>query len=188
MPLAESYPKMTSEEYLAWEEKQLEKHEYVGGEIFCHAGARKSHNLAALNLASELRMALKGTPCQTFIADMRVSIRAVDCYFYPDVVVTCGERDNVSELHLEHPSFIAEVLSDSTAAWDQNGKFELYRRIPELREYMTIDPEHRSVQLFRKSESGGWMLVELHGVEAIRLESLNATIQRREIFPEDPKG
>lgn len=186
MPLAENFPKMTPDEYLAWEEKQLEKHEYVVGDIFCDAGATKSHNLASLNLASELRAALKGTLCQAFMADMRVQIREHNCYFYPDVVVTFSERDKDSELFLEHPSFIAEVLSDATAAWDQNGKFELYRRIPALREYMTVDPEHRTVQLFRKSASGGWILVELHGVEDIHLESLNATIQRREIFPEEP--
>lgn len=186
MPLAKNQRKMTPEEYLAWEEKQVEKHEYVAGDVFCHAGAKKSHNLVALNLAAELRMALKGTPCQTFIADMRVRIREEDAYFYPDVVVTCSEHDKVSELFLEHPAFIAEILSDSTAAWDQNGKFELYRKIPELSEYMTVDPEHRTVQLFRKSASGEWMLVELHGVEDIRLESLHATVQRSELFPAEP--
>jgi Uma2 family endonuclease len=185
MPLAESYPKMTPGEYLAWEEKQLEKHEYVAGEIFCHAGARKDHNLVAGNIFAELRAALKGSPCQAYIADMRVQINAADCYFYPDVVVTCSALDSASELYLEHPSFIAEVLSDSTAAWDQGGKFELYRTIPELQEYMVVDPDHRSIQLYRKTDAGSWMLIELHGVEAIRLESLGVTIVRNEIIPEE---
>jgi Uma2 family endonuclease len=163
----------------------MEKHEYVAGEIFCHAGARKNHNVVAGNLFAELHTALKGRSCQAYIADMRVQINAADCYFYPDVVATCSEHDNESELYIEHPSFIAEVLSDSTAAWDQGGKFETYRLIPELHEYMTIDPEHRSIQLYRKTASGAWMLVELHGIEEIRLESLGITIQRKEILPED---
>lgn len=188
MPLAVNYPKMTREEYLEWEEKQLEKHEYVAGEIFCHAGARKDHNIVALNLAAELRTALKGRSCQAYIADMRVQIHAADCYFYPDVVATCSELDNKSELYIEHPSFIAEVLSDSTAAWDQGGKFETYRLIPELYEYMVIDPEHRSIQLYRKTDSGAWMIQELHGIEQIRLESLGVTILRSEILPEETRN
>lgn len=185
MPLAENRAKMSREEYLVWEETQLEKHEYVAGEIFCHAGARKDHNLAAGNIFAALHTALKGKPCQTYIADMRVQIHAADCYFYPDVVVTCSAVDNVSELYIEHPFFIAEVLSDSTAAWDMGGKFETYRMIPELREYMLVDPEHPSIQLYRKIETGGWMLVELHGVEEIRLDSLGVSIFRSDIFPEE---
>ena len=119
---------------------------------------------------------------------MRVQINAADCYFYPDVVVSCSELDNASDLYLEHPSFIAEVLSDSTAAWDQGGKFENYRLIPELREFMTVDPDHPSIQLHRKTEAGAWMLVELHGVEEVRLESLGVTLFKRDIFPEDTRN
>lgn len=113
--------------YLAWEETQPERHEYVGGEVFAMTGARDGHNTIALNIASWLRSALRGTPCRAFIADMKLRVEAANAFFYPDVLMTCDERDKQPEAELakQHPSLVVEVLSESTAAYDRGLRFNI---------------------------------------------------------------
>ncbi|HRD92235.1 MAG TPA: Uma2 family endonuclease, partial [Accumulibacter sp.] len=72
--------------YLAWEETQAERHEYVAGEVFAMVGVRQSHNVATGNLYGSLRRALRGSPCRVFIESVKARIEAADCFFYPDVL------------------------------------------------------------------------------------------------------
>ena len=81
------------DDYLAWEQDQPGRNEYVDGEVFAMSGASDAHGTAALNLAASLRTALRGTPCKPFIADMKVHVEAANSFFYPDIVVTCDPRD-----------------------------------------------------------------------------------------------
>ena len=105
-------------DYLAAENASLERHEYLGGQVYAMSGATRTHNLIALNLASALRARLKGSACQTFISDIRVhlTLRNDDYYYYPDVVVTCDKRDTSdgTSRFIDHPKVIVEVLSEST--------------------------------------------------------------------------
>ncbi len=155
LPLA----RLTADEFLAWELKQTSRHQFYDGEIFAMPGGTAEHNSAALNTATELKQHLKGTPCKTFMSDMRV--RAGNDYFYPDVVVTCGANDtsNPKALEITEPKLIVEVLSPSTVAFDRGQKFASYRLIPSLQEYLLLDPEARTAELFRKNTQGIW---ELH--------------------------
>ena len=59
LPL-EKPPTFDAEAYLAWEESQAEKHEYINGEVFAMVGVRQSHGTATLNFAFALRRELKG--------------------------------------------------------------------------------------------------------------------------------
>ena len=160
---------MTSAEYLDWEERQPERWEYIGGEVYAMTGARRVHNIVVLNLGSALRQALSGTPCRPYVADMRVQVAASDVYFYPDVLVSCDARDAQADRTLEHPRLIAEVLSDSTAAFDRGAKFGHYRLLPSLQEFVLIDPDARSVELYRRGDAQSWVLTDLSRAEVITL-------------------
>lgn len=139
--------------YLAWEAGQNERHEYFQGEVFAMAGGTENHNTVALNAAVALRQHLKGTPCQVFISDLRVQVAAVDAYFYPDVLVRCQSQTapDGKAVSTDAPVLIVEVLSDSTATWDRGGKFAAYRQLPSLQEYVLIDPQARTVELYRRN-------------------------------------
>ncbi len=146
--------------YLAWEAEQSERHVYVRGEVFSMAGGTAEHNSAALNVALALNQHLKGTPCKVFIGDMRLHIQAANCYYYPDVVVTCAAIDtNDPKLtSLSAAKLVVEVLSPSTSAFDRGDKFADYRRLETLEEYALIDPEKGGVDVFRKGADGLWVL------------------------------
>ncbi len=154
---------MTAHEFLAWELKQASKHQFFDNEVFAMAGGTAEHNAASLGVAATLRQHLKGSPCKTYVSDMRV--RAANNYFYPDVVVTCAPSDtnNPKAIEIEQPSLVVEVLSDSTAAFDRGLKFTSYRQIASLQEYLLLDPEAKTAEVFRKNDKGIW---ELHPSDA----------------------
>jgi Uma2 family endonuclease len=172
------------EEYLAWEAGQLEKHEYVNGEVFAMAGAGEKHITVCLNVAMALRQHLKGSPCRTFMADMKVQANADNGFYYPDVVVTCSARDAQDPLVKREPSLLVEVLSPSTAAFDRGAKFGSYRQLASLQEYVLIDTDTRATDVYRKGADGLWVLHPFAGDEAVELVSVALTIPAAVLFDE----
>src|SRR5216117_3882332 len=106
-------------EYLATEEKSEIRHEYLGGLVYAMAGETRAHNTIALNLATAIRQRLKA-PCKLYIGGVRVNfeLRHDQYFYYPDVVVTCEQRDNHPRL-VRYPKLIIEVLSESTERLDR---------------------------------------------------------------------
>lgn len=182
MPQTAKQLHFSREEYLAWEANQQDKHEYLAGEVFCMVGVRQVHSIVALNIASELKQQLKGKPCRPHISDMKLQIDAVDAFFYPDIMVSCDERDKRADLYLEHPALIVEVLSESTASYDMGMKFECYRLIPEFKEYVLVDPERVKIWLYRKNQANEWVLHDFPGNMTVRLESVSCVLQQEDIF------
>ncbi len=178
--------RLNAEEFLAWDATQTQRHEFVAGEIFAMAGAGDSHVTAALNLAMALRRHLAGTPCRTFISDMKLEVRAVDAYFYPDVMVTCSEADAASSLIKREPVLVAEVLSPSTAAYDHGEKFAAYRRIASLREYLLIDPEAHRADLYRLGADGLWVLHPAEPEMGVRLDAVGLELSGAALWAEMP--
>lgn len=154
---------MTSQEYLEWEERQDIKYEYVNGEVFAMTGGTIPHNDIALNLASALKSHLRGSRCRVNMADVKVCVSEDGPFHYPDVVVSCDQRDRQAIKFIQYPCLIVEVLSPSTEGYDRGGKFTHYRRIQTLREYVLIDAQKVSVECFRLNDRGLW---ELHPYEA----------------------
>ena len=146
-------PKMTGDEYLAWEAEQTEKHNFVNGEIYAMAGAERGHVTTAGNVYIALRQHLTGSPCRAYIADMKVQTQEGDQYFYPDVVVRCQPKSapDGKAISTNAPVLVIEILSDSTATWDRGGKFAAYRQLPSLQEYVLIDPQAQTVELYRRN-------------------------------------
>lgn len=175
-------PVFSLEDFLAWEETQPERHEYLHGETFAMVGARRVHGITCLNLAASLKASLRGTPCAVFIENMKLRV-ADDALFYPDVFVTCDRHDLRTEREFRAPTLIAEVLSPTTEAYDRGQKFTQYRRLASLREYLLISPETREVLLFRRESAQG--LFTLHDfTEATQLEcaSIGCTVALAELF------
>ncbi len=153
---------MNPEEYLEWEEKQPIKYEYINGEVFAMTGGTLNHNSITLNIASSLKNHLKGKGCKVFMSDAKLQTFEKGNFFYPDVMVTCDQRDKKSSKMIKHPCLIIEVLSPGTGAFDRGDKFKFYRRIDTLQEYVLIETESMNIDVFRLNESGVW---ELHSYE-----------------------
>ena len=145
-------------------------------------GVRQIHATVALNIASELKQQLKGKPCRPFMSDMKLQIYAADAFYYPDIMVTCDERDRKADLYLEHPVLIVEVLSESTASYDMGMKFEYYRLIPELREYVLVDPERLKIWLYRKNLADEWVLHDFPNNEDVVFESIACRLNQKDVF------
>jgi Uma2 family endonuclease len=174
-------------DYLAWEECQEEKHEYVAGEVFAMVGARREHVVVTLNLASALKQRLRGGRCQAYVSDLKLRVEPADAFFYPDVMVSCDQRDHESSLFISHPTLIVEVLSDSTAAYDRGDKFAAYRTLPSLREYVVVDIRARRLETFRRASDGDWLFHE-YGAdsETCPFASLAVSVPFGEIFENVP--
>jgi Uma2 family endonuclease len=178
--------RLSAEEFLAWDTTQTQRHEFVAGEVFAMAGASEAHVTAALNLAMALRQHLAGTPCRTFITDMKLHVQAADAYFYPDVMVTCSAADASSPNSKSEPVLLAEVLSPGTAAYDRGNKFAAYRRITSLREYLLVDPDTRRVELYRLGPDGLWVLHPAEPDTDVQLDSVKLLLTPAALWAEMP--
>jgi Uma2 family endonuclease len=169
--------------YLAWEDQQAEKHEYMAGEVFAMVGARREHVVVAGNIYAALKQRLRGGPCQAYVADLKLRVAAADAFFYPDVMVSCDARDHAADRYLEYPLLVVEVLSESTAAFDRGNKFAAYRLLPSLQEYVLIDIDARRVERFRRTPENEWLLHEyLPEDRECVFPSVGATIPLDELF------
>lgn len=173
MSIAKEKPALTPEAYLEWEKTSEIKHEYLDGDIFAMAGAKDSHVTVSGNLFALLKNHLRGGPCRTYISDMKIQAEQANAFFYPDVMVTCDERDRQTDYFKRYPTLIAEVLSESTAAFDRGRKFAAYRMLENLREYVIIDPDTLSVECFRRDANGHWVLYPFGPGETVELASVN---------------
>jgi len=163
-----------AEAYMAWEEAQPDRNEYVDGEVFAMVGAKIDHNLIALNAAFWLRQALRGTPCRVFAEGLKLRVNEAGDFVYPDVMVTCDPRDRnpAENRYIAHPWLVVEVLSESTAAYDRGRKFELYREIDTLTHYLLVEQDRKRADLFVKSEPSQWVLHPLTGADTIVVDRL----------------
>ena len=174
---------MSPEEYLEFEHHSDIKHEYIDGEVYAMAGTTKAHNTISLNLAILFREKLKNSNCQTFMADIKVNISNKKRFFYPDIVVTCDDNDDVNAYDIKFPKVIVEVLSESTEKFDRGKKFQYYRTIPSLQEYILISSQEYLIECFRRTKNDLWTLQTYEGLNAIlRIENLGIDAPLSEIY------
>ena len=168
--------------YLAWEETQADRNEYIAGEVFAMVGVRQSHNVATLNLATILRRELKGSPCRVFVESVKTRVEAADCFFYPDVAVTCDARDRQTPDYISHPILIVEVLSESTAAFDRGAKFAAYRKLESLQEYLLVDVAAQCVEIFRRNPENHWVLYDYDAADTLEIAALALRVAMSEVL------
>ena len=182
-------------EYLALERQAPTRSEYLDGQIFAMAGASRQHNLITGNVVRELGARLRRTPCEVYPSDMRVKASSSGLYTYPDVVVACEEPEfEDAELDtLLNPTVLIEVLSKSTADYDQGQKFEHYRTLPSLKEVLFIAQGSVHVIHYRRQSDATWILSETRDLEdRVELASIEAEIPLIEVYAkvrfEKPSG
>ncbi len=177
--------RLTEIEYLERERIAEFKSEFFDGEMFAMAGGTLRHSLIATNLAREFGNQLKDKRRTAFNTDLRIQIEATGLYTYPDLSVICGDPQFVdgNQDTVTNPAVIVEVLSDSTEAYDRGKKFEHYRQIPSLREYLLVNQKEPRVEQFLRQESGGWLLREVNGLDATLFSpTLSTTVALAEIY------
>ncbi|RAM50307.1 Uma2 family endonuclease [Mastigocladus laminosus UU774] len=172
---------LSAEEYLIWESTQEQRYEYWDGEVIAMSGGTRNHNRVSGNFFKLLDDALANHFCEVYIVDVKVQVEPGLKYFYPDVVVTCDERDRDPQL-IQFPCLIIEVLSPSTEAADRGKKFAAYRQSPTLQEYVLVQIGQPSVEVFRRNQQGQWVLWEYNLSDKLRLESVNVEIAIADLY------
>lgn len=166
---AEPIRLLTPEEYLAIERAAETKSEYLDGQMFAMAGASRDHVLITGNLGSLLRDQLRPRGCRTYTSDLRVAVGATGLYTYPDVVVVCGEErfEDAEVDTLLNPTLLVEVLSPSTESYDRGRKFDHYRALESLREYVLVSQSEAKVERYTRQEDGTWNYAVAEGLGSV---------------------
>lgn len=185
-PLREK-PRVTPEAYLAFEMTSEIRHEYFDGEIFAMAGGSLNHNRISRNIVRSLGNRLAGSPCEPFAGDMRVKVRENGKYTYPDIVIVCGkiELEKIDGVEtLLNPIVIMEILSDATEAYDRGRKFQHYRMIPSLREYVLVSQSHCQVERFVRGDGDIWRILDpcANMDRAVRIESADCELKLADVY------
>jgi len=179
---AERHDKLSHQEYLALEEAEGLRYEYLAGEVFAMTGGAENHAFISLATGAALLDAFRGKPCRVFGLDRKLFIAAADKFCYPDAMVLCEEGRH-DKLHVEGPALIVEVLSESTESYDRGLKFEHYRAIESLEYYLLLAQDRLHAELFQRQGPDRWLLTEASGEEGvIRLERWGIDLQLSELY------
>ena len=198
MAASAAQTRLTPEEYITFERKaspdaDIIRHEYVNGELIAMSGASRAHNLMTGNIFGELRTLLKGSRCETYMGDMRVSTPTTASYFYPDVTVVCEEprfEDDVFDILL-NPIILVEVLSPSTQAYDRGEKFGHYRQLASLQEYVLVSQDKILVEHYHRQQKQDtapvtqkdWIFTDFQELEeTLPLTSIQCELPLQEIY------
>jgi Uma2 family endonuclease len=168
---------LTEAEYLQSELTSEVKREYIDGQVYAMRGVTRNHNIISSNIAHKFGNHLKGTLCDTFMADIKVKIG--NNYFYPDVQVDCNKMPG-DAYFLTAPMIIVEVLSRSTRKTDTTVKLVSYLQLPSLQEYVLIEQAFVSVQVLRKSNH--WLPSYYFLGDTVTFESIDLTLTVEEIY------
>ncbi len=175
---------LTPAEYLGIERTATYRSEYFRGEMFAMAGGSPTHSRIKTNVLGELRNRLRGNPCAPYDSDLRIKC-PTGLYTYPDASVICSELeyDDEQKDTVLNPTLLIEVLSKSTEAYDRGKKFDHYRTILSLREYVLVSQEEPMIQQFLRNDDDTWTLTAVaHLNQSIRLRSLGIEVPMMEIY------
>lgn len=173
----------TLDDYFSVEETAETKHEYYDGEIFAMTGASLNHNRIAANIFTALSIALRDKPCDVFTSDMRIAT-SKKLYTYPDVSVFCDPVELTKDKYdtATNPTILVEVLSKSTQKYDRGQKFDQYKSIPTLREYVLIEQHQILVEHFQFNKRE-WTRREYRKLEdTLDLSSVGFQVSLAEIY------
>lgn len=173
---------LTPEEYFAWEEQQLEKHELIDGQVYAMSGGSINHGRIAIRFTTLFDTHLDGSNCITGNSDIKVNILETNNYTYPDASVTCDDRDKTTTQYITYPCLIVEVLSASTEAYDRGGKFRMYRKNPALKDYLLVSSTSIEIDLYHKNDAGDWLILNYKEGDTIELKSINLSFAIEQIY------
>jgi Uma2 family endonuclease len=178
--LPDTYSRMTPEEFFTWEKTQEIRYEYVNGDVIAIAGGTIAHNDLVVSLLLRLAPHVKSRGCRINVADMKVQIRRR--YRYPDLVVTCDDRDKRAVNLFQYPKVIVEVMSPSTESTDRGKKWREYQSIETLEEYVLISPNELAIEVYQRQPDGIWQYITYEAGSQFHLQSLDFTCAIEEIY------
>jgi Uma2 family endonuclease len=183
---AESREIFTLDEYLALERASERRFEFRNGVVVCMSGGTVEHAAISANIVGHLLNRLAGSSCRAFGADLAVRVPAGPPYRYPDASVVCGDVSYtvIDARHaVDNPVLIVEVLSKSSASYDRGTKFEEYKSIATLCDYLLVEQERPAIVHRSKLDDGGWVEREVSGLDAsVRLPSLGIDLPLGEVY------
>ncbi len=176
-------PWISPEEYFEFEKTSEGRHEYRDGEMFAMSGGTFPHVLITTNLGREIGNRLKDE-CSVVTSDARVHIAESGLWTYPDGIIICGPPESSKPgFSLLNPKVIFEVLSKSTERYDRGAKFENYRKIASLEEYILVSQWDYAIDQFRRNAAGRWELTEIRGQDnVLEIPSVQITIPLKQIY------
>jgi len=178
--------KYTIEEYIELYKNSEERFEYFDGEIVSMTSGKVSHGGIAANINREIGNLLKDRPCQVFGGDVAIKAIKAPPFRLPDVSVVCGDLIIEESQGIEmvvNPLLICEVLSPSTADYDREEKFLVYRAIESFQEHLLVERVRPHVTRYVRQPDGQWLRADIIGLEsAVRLESLGVELPLSEIY------
>ena len=172
---------VSAQEYLELEQNSPEKHEYIDGLVYAMAGTTDTHNIIVGNLYLLIRNHLRGSNCRVYFSDLKVRLEKRNCFYYPDLLVTCAEQDLETSTYKRFPKLIIEVLSDSTEAFDRGNKFYDYSTLESLEEYILINSDKQQLDCFRKVKDHRWEIY-FYRDNDFRIDSINFTSNIMKIY------
>jgi Uma2 family endonuclease len=174
----------TVEQYLSFERGSDSKHEFFQGEIFAMVGGSQRHAVIIANCVAALVSQLRSRPCNVYSSDMRLKVSPTGLYTYPDVMVACGDAamTGAGDM-LESPTALIEVLSPSTEEYDRGTKFEHYRQIKSLRDYLLVRQDAYHVEHRRRLASGKWVCRDnKKQTDVVKLKSIDCELLLSDIY------
>ena len=177
-----NFPQLTPEEYFIWEEKQLEKHEYLDGELYAMSGGSVNHGRIAIKFITMFDTHLENSSCIIGNSDIKINILKTNNYTYPDVSVTCDDRDKNTPNYFTYPCLIIEVLSASTEAYDRGAKFRIYRNNPVLKDYLLVSSTSIEMDLYHQKNNGEWVIINYKEGDIIALKSINFSFAIEQVY------
>jgi Uma2 family endonuclease len=176
--------KVTAEEYLALDRAAEFRSEFLDGEIIAMSGGSPRHSELKINLVAEVHAALRGTSCRAFDSDLRVRVSS-RMYTYPDLTVVCGKLMLADERRdmLLNPTAIFEVLSPSTEYYDRIVKFQHYRGIESLQDYILVAQDQIRIEQYTRGDANTWTIHDyLHAGDVLRIASIGVSLPLAAIY------
>jgi Uma2 family endonuclease len=177
--------RVTEEEYLAIDRAAEVRSEFFDGEMFAMSGGSMRHASLQANLHGELYVALRGKDCRAFTSDFRVRVSPGRMYAYPDITVVCG-RPLLADEHqdiLVNPTVILEVLSPSTEHYDRGVKFQRYRAIESLKDYILVNQDEIRIEQYTRRDAHTWTLHDYQRPEEeLRIDSIGVSLALARIY------
>lgn len=174
----------TPDEYLVLERKAAYKSEYFLGEIFAMSGASLTHGLITVDIATELNIQLRESECRVVTNDLRVKTLPDVSYFYPDVIVYCDEPEFEDDSFdtLLNPVIIMEVLSPSTEEYDRGEKFEYYKQLPSLKEYILVAQDKISLEHYVMQGTEWELTTFADPTDTLTLSTIKCKLTLKDIY------
>ncbi|MEZ5450263.1 MAG: Uma2 family endonuclease [Thiolinea sp.] len=156
------------------------RHEYIEVRFTPWRSRGERHNLISGNLFAALRSKARAFGCKLFMADMKLRIRALKRFYYPDLLLTCNQSDG-HEYYKEYPCLVIEVMSPSTEGTDRREKLQAYQSIPSLQEYVLVAQERRQIEIYRRDDER-WQHITLDADDPVYFSCLDLELSMAQVY------